>query len=295
MQSVTQANALVVGGGDAHPDHHATAERCSRNKSFPTTTAATASCSLAEQPRRLGVVAVGSAGSCAAALGRCLREHEVAVEDISESHAHTHRRVRKSNPIDAEMVARAFLAGTARAIATQTDGVVESIRLLRVARQSAVKSQHCAGPSPRSPSSPPCRSFVITSPTARRSAARSLSALSVRRAGSSALRRRPRIPASSGKARDLLTTAATTTKPIGRFTSRRLSSADCASATAPADTSSAGPLEGKSQREIVRCLTTSPAKASTRSARTPPTPSNTPASRRPSSRQPQYRIAHKRA
>ncbi len=50
----------------------------------------------------------------------------------------------KSDPIDAEMAARLFQAGKAKAVPKQTDGIVESIRLLRVARHSAVKSRSAA-------------------------------------------------------------------------------------------------------------------------------------------------------
>ena len=46
--------------------------------------------------------------------------------------------------IDAEMAARLLLAGKAKAVPKQTDGIVESIRLLRVARHGAVKSRSAA-------------------------------------------------------------------------------------------------------------------------------------------------------
>ena len=42
------------------------------------------------------------------------------------------------------MAARLFQAGKAKAVPKQTDGIVESIRLLRVARHSAVKSRSAA-------------------------------------------------------------------------------------------------------------------------------------------------------
>jgi len=52
--------------------------------------------------------------------------------------------VGKSDPIDAEMAARLFQAGKAKAVPKQTNGIVESIRMLRVARDSAVKSRSAA-------------------------------------------------------------------------------------------------------------------------------------------------------
>jgi transposase len=75
---------------------------------------------------------------------RYLREHDIAVIEVNQPHAHTRRRVGKSDPIDGEMAARLFQAGKAKAIPKRTDGIVESIRLLRVARNSAVKSRSAA-------------------------------------------------------------------------------------------------------------------------------------------------------
>jgi transposase len=90
------------------------------------------------------VVAVESTGSYAAALVRYLREHGVRVLEVNQPHAHTRRRRGKSDPIDAEMAARLALSGKATTVPKQTDGIVESIRLLRAARHSAVKSRSAA-------------------------------------------------------------------------------------------------------------------------------------------------------
>ena len=90
------------------------------------------------------MVAVESTGSYAARLVRYLREHDVQVLEVNQPHEHTRRRRGKSDAIDAEMAARLALAGKATAIPKQTDGIVEAIRLLRVARESAVKSLSAA-------------------------------------------------------------------------------------------------------------------------------------------------------
>jgi hypothetical protein len=61
------------------------------------------------------------------------------------SHGIVHARsAAKSDPIDAEMAVRLLHAGKAKAVPKQTDGIVEPIRLLRVARHSAVKSRSAA-------------------------------------------------------------------------------------------------------------------------------------------------------
>ena len=64
--------------------------------------------------------------------------------EVNQPHAHTRRRVGKSDPIDAEMAARLLLAGKATVTPKETDGIIESIRMLRVARNSAVKSRTAA-------------------------------------------------------------------------------------------------------------------------------------------------------
>jgi transposase len=150
MDSMTQDTTVVVGGVDAHADTHHAAALDQRGallctKSFQTTTPGYRQ--LLDWLSGFGeidAVAVESTGSYAAALVRYLREHDVRVVEVNRPHAHTRRRVGKSDPIDAEMAARLLLAGKAKAVPKQTDGIVESIRLLRVARHSAVKSRSVA-------------------------------------------------------------------------------------------------------------------------------------------------------
>ena len=150
MHSMTQEHTLVVGGVDAHADTHHAAALDQRGallgtQSFPTTTSGYRQ--LLDWLSGLGeieVVAVESTGSYAAALVRYLREHDITVVEVNQPHAHTRRRIGKSDPIDAEMAARLFQAGKAKAVPKQTDGIVESIRMLRVARDSAVKSRSAA-------------------------------------------------------------------------------------------------------------------------------------------------------
>ncbi|MDQ6750847.1 MAG: IS110 family transposase [Actinomycetota bacterium] len=150
MHSMTQQDTVVVGGVDSHADTHYVAALDERGallstKSFPTTTPGYRQ--LLEWLSGFGIIdaiAVESTGSYAAALARYLREHDIQVVEVNQPHAHTRRRVGKSDPIDAEMAARLFLAGKAKAVPKQTDGIVESIRLLRAARHSAVKSRSAA-------------------------------------------------------------------------------------------------------------------------------------------------------
>ena len=150
MHSMTQEDTLVVGGVDAHADTHHVAALDQRGallstNSFPTTTSGYRELlDWLSGHGEIDVVAVESTGSYAAALVCYLRQHGVRVVEVNQPHAHTRRRVGKSDPIDAEMAARLFQAGKAKAVPKQTDGIVESIRLLRVARHSAVKSRSAA-------------------------------------------------------------------------------------------------------------------------------------------------------
>ena len=112
MHSMTQDKPLIVGGVDAHADTHHIAALDQRGallgtSSFPTTTPGYAQAlDWLSGFGELDAIAVESTGSYAAALVRYLRQHDVRVVEVNQPHAHTRRRVGKSDPIDAEMAAR---------------------------------------------------------------------------------------------------------------------------------------------------------------------------------------------
>jgi transposase len=151
MHSMTQDDTpLVIGGVDAHADAHHLAALDERGgllatKSFPTTMPGYApALDWLSGYGQIDAIAVESTGSYAAAFVRYLGEHEICVFEVNQPHAHTRRRRGKSDPIDAETAARLLLAGKATAIPKQTNGIVESIRQLRVTRNSAVKARSVA-------------------------------------------------------------------------------------------------------------------------------------------------------
>lgn len=151
MHSMTQEQLIIViGGVDAHADANHFAALDERgallgSASFPATTAGyAAALQWLRGPGHLDRVAAESTGSYAAGLVLHLRAHDVAIVEVNQPHPHARRRVGKSDPLDAELAARALLAGTARATPKQTDGIVEAIRLLRVAREGAVKARTAA-------------------------------------------------------------------------------------------------------------------------------------------------------
>jgi transposase len=90
---------------------------------------------------QLRVAGVEGTGSYGAPLVRFLAAHGVRVVEVNRPNRQRRRRRGKSDPADAEAAARAVLAGEATAVPKARDGVVEAIRVLRVARASAVKAR----------------------------------------------------------------------------------------------------------------------------------------------------------
>lgn len=85
---------------------------------------------------------VEGAGSYGIGLARFLRRHGVRAIEVSRPPRKGERRlVGKNDTIDAEHAARAMLAGTATAMPKLADGAVEAIRLVKIARDSAVKAR----------------------------------------------------------------------------------------------------------------------------------------------------------
>ena len=150
MQSMTEDGRRVIGGIDAHADtHHAAAlderGRLLGIRSFPASGVGYRQllgwlCSFGEIDR----IGVESTGSYAAALTRHLVAEDVRVLEVNRPHQHTRRRRGKTDAIDAEMAARHALSGTSTVTPKTTTGIVEAIRQLRVARDSAVKSRSMA-------------------------------------------------------------------------------------------------------------------------------------------------------
>ena len=86
-----------------------------------------------------GVEGTGSYGS---GLARFLRRKGQVIVEVSRPPRKGERRLSgKSDPIDAEHAARAVLSGKATATPKLGEGAVETIRLVKIARDSAVRSQ----------------------------------------------------------------------------------------------------------------------------------------------------------
>jgi len=141
---VTAREREVVGGVDTHKDTHTaavvdTAGRMLGHETFPASGAGYA--------RLLGwlvgfgsvlLVGVEGTGVYGAGLAAHLRRHGVVMVEVDRPDRKARRWQGKSDPVDAEAAARAALAARASGTPKDRDGAVEALRVLRVARRSAV-------------------------------------------------------------------------------------------------------------------------------------------------------------
>lgn len=88
--------------------------------------------------RRAGVEGTGTFG---AGLSRYLLARQIKVFEVNRPDRTARRLLGKSDPLDAQAAARAVLSGRARARAESGDGPVHSARMLKLAKDSAVKSR----------------------------------------------------------------------------------------------------------------------------------------------------------
>ncbi len=137
----------VVGGVDTHRDVHVaavvdTAGRVLGTMPFSADTVGYEQMSEWFQSYgdliRVGVEGTGSYG---AGLARHLAGVDVRVVEVNRPNRQMRRRWGKTDTIDAQAAARAALNGEARGTPKSGDGLVEAIRMLMVARRSAVKAR----------------------------------------------------------------------------------------------------------------------------------------------------------
>jgi transposase len=147
---MAKADRKVIGGVDTHADKHWAAVLDSAGRLLGTREfdSDRAGCErLLAWLRRHGeltAVGVEGCGSYGAGLMRLLNERRVPVREVDRPNRQARRRQGKNDPLDAEAAARAVLAGVADGTPKSRDGVVEAIRVLRVARSGAVKARTAA-------------------------------------------------------------------------------------------------------------------------------------------------------
>jgi transposase len=137
----------VTVGVDTHKDLHVAAARDQLGRRLATTMAPATSAGYAQLlawAHALGEVqawGVEGTGSYGAGLARFLTAHRQRVLEVNRPDRATRRRRGKSDPVDADAAARTVQAGEATGVPKAQDGVVEMLRALRVARQTAVKAR----------------------------------------------------------------------------------------------------------------------------------------------------------
>lgn len=100
--------------------------------------------SWAQRHGRVVAAGVESTSSYGAGLTRHLRAVGVVVHEINSPDLAVRAGQGKSDAIDAVMAARAVIAGRALVVPKDTTGTIEAIRMLKVARDGAVKARTAA-------------------------------------------------------------------------------------------------------------------------------------------------------
>jgi Transposase len=146
MAHVTTQPQVTV-GVDTHKQVHVAAARDQLGRRLAVTLTSASSggyAGLLAWARGLGepvAWGVEGTGSYGAGLTRFLRLHGQRVVGVNRPDRAARRRRGKSDPVDADAAARAVQAGEATGLPKAQDGVVEMLRGLRVARQTAVKAR----------------------------------------------------------------------------------------------------------------------------------------------------------
>lgn len=140
----------ITGGVDTHADTHTVAAldgfgRLLGCATFPATAAGYSGLSswLTDHGTVITIGMEGT-GSYGAGLFHHLQRLGLRVVEVDRPDRRARRKVGKSDPADAVAAARAVQAGTATGTPKSRDGVVESIRTLRVVRNGAIKAHTAA-------------------------------------------------------------------------------------------------------------------------------------------------------
>jgi transposase len=162
MTTISDAAPSVTLGVDTHLDQHVGAVMDDLGRTIATTTVPATQTgyrqllSWAREHGDLRGAGVEGTGSYGAGLARFLTTQDVAVTEATRGSRSDRRHVGENDVVDAQAAARAVLAGTATAAPKDRTGIVESIRVLRLARATAVKA--------RSQTAIQLRTLVVSAP-----------------------------------------------------------------------------------------------------------------------------------
>lgn len=145
---VAERAGVVTGGVDTHKDVHVAAVvdhlgAVIATRSFQANTAGYNAllCWMKSHGQPLGRVGVEGTGSWGAGLTRHLSAQGVAVVEINRPNRQTRRGNGKTDTIDAIGAARSCLAGLDAGTPKTATGSVEAIRMLQIARRSALTTR----------------------------------------------------------------------------------------------------------------------------------------------------------
>ena len=145
MASIALDPADVIVGVDTHKDQHVAVALDGLGRRLGERFVAAAPGGYADLLAwaaglgRVAAFGVEGSGSYGLGLARFLRRHAVMVLEVARPPRKGQRRLQgKSDPVDAEHAARAVLAGSGPVTPKTGEGAVEAIRLLKVARDTAV-------------------------------------------------------------------------------------------------------------------------------------------------------------
>jgi transposase len=147
MSMMADSSRPVTGGVDTHKDVHVAAvvDRLGAVLGTAAFDNSTPGYELLHQwIARFGAlerVGVEGTGSYGAGLARFLTAANVEVVEINRPDRHARHAEGKSDPLDAVAAARGAVAGRHAGIPKTGDGIVESIRMLRACRRSALRAR----------------------------------------------------------------------------------------------------------------------------------------------------------
>ncbi len=148
MSSIALVRSDVIVGVDTHKDQHVAVAldglggRLGELFVPATAEGHTELLAWARDHGRVVAFGVEGTGSYGAGLASFLRRHAHKVIEVNRPARQADRRLAgKSDTIDAEHAAREVLAGNATNIPKTADGAIEAIRLIKIARDGAVKAR----------------------------------------------------------------------------------------------------------------------------------------------------------
>jgi transposase len=174
VSTIAQAEPVwVTVGVDTHRDLHVAGARDQLGRRIGTTlipTTPTGYQQLLDWARHLGEITafgIEGTGCYGAGLARYLRGKGYRVIEVNRPDRATRRRKGKSDPVDADAAARTVQAGDQTGTPKAGTGTVEMLRVLRVARQTALKA--------RTQATNALRALLVTAPAELREQLRGLS------------------------------------------------------------------------------------------------------------------------